>query len=252
MRIVYPTRSRTGSQFVMQLAGSIDSVYVKGRLAAVNGFRNNTRESEAEKGWFKEEFSKGKGIDYLEKKLIRRMKFEDPGSDDFIWQVAERYPDCRFVASHRSIEKVINSHYSIKSWGHDLADVVFQYSSCLHLYEKLHLHGRFFLIDVDSPESFSLNALCGFLEGSPTDQTNEIVESWTPTNTLGYQLEKEGNFANLNRKNSVDSLGVTKDAKKEILTHPMVPTLREKHFWINDADSRYDYLVAACNQYKGV
>ena len=86
MHIVYPTRSRTGSQFVMQLAGSIDSVYVKGRLAAVNGFRNNTRESEAEKGWFKEEFSKGKGIDHLEKKFIRRMKIEDPGSDGFILQ----------------------------------------------------------------------------------------------------------------------------------------------------------------------
>ena len=70
MRIVYPTRSRTGSQFVMQLAGSIDSAYVKGRFATINSYRNNTRESAAEKGWFKEEFSKGQGTDRLEKNLL--------------------------------------------------------------------------------------------------------------------------------------------------------------------------------------
>ena len=249
MRIVYPTRSRTGSQFVMQLAGSIDSAYVKGRFATINSYRNNTRESVAEKGCFKEEFSKGQGIDHLEKKLIRRMKFEDPGSDSFILQVAERYPDCRFIASHRAIEKVINSHYNIKSWGHSLADVVFQYSSCLHLYEKLHLCGRLFLIDVDSPESFSINALCSFLKGSPTDKTNEIVESWTPTNTLGYQLKNAKNLKNSYKRNFFNLLKVTKESNFKFLEHPMVKDLRKTHFWINDADRRYNYLVAASSQY---
>ena len=117
------------------------------------------------------------------------------------------------------------------------------------MYEKLYLYGRLFLIDVESPESFSLKALCRFLEGNSTDETNKIVKGWPPKNTLSYQLKKEHGPTILNRMKDFYSLKFKGTVKNEILGQSMVSDLRKPHFWINDADRRYNYLVAASSQY---
>ncbi|MGF6861694.1 hypothetical protein ABIE69_002267 [Rhodobacteraceae bacterium MBR-64] len=159
------------------------------------------------------------------------MKFEDAGKDDFVLEIASRYPECKFVASHRSIEKTINSHFNIQAWGHSIDDVLFQYSACLTIYEELFALRRFYLIDVDRPASFSLNAFTSFMGGSASEKTHAMVAGWMPVNDLAYQISKAGKGFNPNA----------------VKVHPALKNLRQRHFWIDDAESRYQALIKGCN-----
>lgn len=227
LKLVFPTRSRTGSQFVVSLARTMHTPLMKGRFGAINGYRTNTREPEDQKGRFREDYTGGRAFDNIERNGISYMKFEDAGQDEFILQLARRYPDCKFVASHRKIEKVIDSHFNIKKWGHSIDDVLFQFSACLSIYEELFAMGRFFLIDVDQPAGFSLDAFAAFMDGTPSDETRAMVEGWKPVNDLEYQISKGGK--------DFDPAAV--------VAHPALETLRRRHFWIDEADRRYQVLV---------
>jgi hypothetical protein len=132
----------------------------------------------------------------------------------------------RFCRLSQITAKTVNSHYNIKKWGHSIEDVLYQYSSCLSIYEELMEEGCLFLINVDDPSSFSPQSFCRFLNGSSCFKFEEAVKDWKPVNDLLYQKDKFGEKL----------LGSPED-------HPQCKSLSSLHFWIAEAESRYLKLV---------
>lgn len=225
MRYVFPTRSRTGSQFVLKLALSLKNINkTNDNYAGITGSRDNTNEEGNE---FKQRFLKGEGIKYLKDNNIEIMKYEDPAKDDFILDIAKEFPNCKFIASHRDLKSVINSHYNIKKWGHSINDVLYQFKYSLFLYEKLHAMNRLFLIDVDNPKDFNLDKFCNFMGLSYSDDTALQVFSWLPINDLKYQKEKHDGGYN----------------EEDIKEHPYLKILDRKYPWIKDIEKKYNKLL---------
>ena len=184
------------------------------------GFRRAEKD-----GDFQAMFADGQGLGYLAQNGIRALKYEDPGKDDFVLELLEAAPQAVFVASYRSIERVIESHHNITRWGHSEADVLHQFSACLTLYEKIADRGRLFLVDVDDRESFDLDASTRFLGvDAVPGKARDGVAGWQPVNDLQYQVEKTGTFHGR-------------------VTPPRLERLREIHDWIEGHEARYADLI---------
>lgn len=232
MRYVFPTRSRTGSQFVLKLAFSLQINKTNENYAGITGSRQNTNEDTNE---FHNYFIRNKGIDYIKKKKIEIMKFEDPGNGStFIYDIVRHFPNCLFIASHRKLEKVINSHYNIKKWGHSWEKVLEQFKLSLYLYEKLHSMNKLFLIDVDNPDIFSLDRFINFMGLQKTKESVILAKNWKPINDLKYQKDKHDGGYN----------------EEDIKKHPICKNIRESYPWINDFELRYQKIIDDIN--KGI
>lgn len=225
LQIVWPTRSRSGSQFAVKLTRSLFGSKIA-PVHLINGARRDTTEGEHTIGSFSEMFHNGSGIQYIRNNGVRALKYEDPGKDDFVVELMQEYPNAKAIASYRSIEKILISHFNIKRWGHSEADVLHQFSSCLPLYRTLFEAGRLYLLDVDSPQNFDLNAFASFLGVQPSSAAQAIVAEWQPTNTLEYQQEKHD--------------GGTHGRALP----PRIDRLREIHSWIDEVERGYR---AMCN-----
>lgn len=226
MKLVWPTRSRTGSQFVLNLTTAWVGYQTLVPQARINGHRVDAYRREEKTG----RFSVADGLKYLEDNNIQSMKYEDPGKDDFIRQVADRWPEAKFVASYRSLERVISSHYNIESWGHDEADVIYQFSASLELYEWLFKQNRLLMIDVTNPADFSVEKVEAFLGAAPSAAVKKTVAEWQPTNTLEYQKEKGG------------------DKNKDVVKPPRIERLFDIHPWAPAIEARYRAICAATSQ----
>ena len=158
------------------------------------------------------------------------MKYEDPGKDDFIRWTAERWPEAKYIASYRSLELVISSHYNIESWGHDEADVIYQFSASLELYEWLFKRNRLLMIDVTNATDFSVEKVEAFLGIAANDAVKKAVAEWQPTNTLEYQKEKGG------------------DKNKDVVKPPRIERLFDIHPWAPAIEARYQAICAATSQ----
>lgn len=224
LQIAWPTRSRTGSQFVLQLT----TAFRGGGLAPqsrISGARRESFRPAEKEGDFHSLFHQGLGVQYLQMNKIRSLKYEDPGKDDFILEL-HKGSHARFVASYRRIEKVIESHHNIKSWGHREDDVLYQFSACATLYEQLSSDGRLFLIDVDRPDRFNIGAFARFLGVANVPQKAlELVRGWLPINDLKYQVEKSG----------IEFTGRR--------SPPRLERLRSIHPWVDDTERRYEALL---------
>lgn len=227
LEVVWPTRSRTGSQFVLQLTFAVcGDIQPQSRIS---GARREGHKPQDKSGDFWDLFQHGEGYQYLAANRIRGLKFEDPGKDDFVAGLLELAPNARFVASYRPLESVIESHYNITKWGHPEADVLYQFSACLTLYERLAATGRLFILNVDQPHQFNLQAFANFLGHNPSDKAKALAEAWTPVNTLRYQVEKSGAQYQGRRR------------------APRLDRIREIHDWISDYEARYQALCEKSN-----
>jgi hypothetical protein len=188
----------------------------------ISGNRQEGYRPEEKTGEAQELFREGRGGEYLALNDIASLKYEDPGKDDFILSLLDAAPSARFVASHRPIERVIESHHNISTWGHDEADVLHQFSACLSLYEHLAESGRMFLINVDDKTMFDGDAFAHFLDKDAlSSRAQKLIDEWQPINDLKYQVERTGK----------EYLGRT--------AAPRIERLREIHTWINDHEERY-------------
>jgi hypothetical protein len=225
MKVVWPTRSRTGSQFVLNLTTRLYGAENLIPQARVNGARVDRYKEEEKEGLFKED-----GIGYLKRNNIVSLKYEDPGKDDFILEVADCWPEAKFVCSYRPLPLVIASHYNIKSWGHDEADVIYQFSASLALYEQLHQWGRLVMIDVSDNSHFSLEKVASFLGVKPTPSSRKIVSEWEPINTLHSQISRYGG------------------TEKDVSAPPRIERLFEIHPWAAALEERYRQICRETSQ----
>lgn len=219
-RLLWPTRSRSGSQFIVKLTRSLYGASL-GKVSLVNGARKDTAAKEDTIGDFAQMLKAGQGLAYVRDNGIAAMKYEDPGKDDFVIELMDAYPEARAVTSYRRIEDIISSHYNIRRWGHNEADILYQFSASLSVYRRLFERGQLFMVNVDSPGTFSLDQFAAFLGTTPTRAATDIVAQWEPTNTLEYQQEKHDG-------------GVR---QREI--PPRIRRLREIHPWVNDVEREY-------------
>ena len=229
LRLLWPTRSRSGSQFILKLTRSLYGSKL-GKVALINGARRDTTANEDTVGSFKEFMADGKGAEYIDANSIGALKYEDPGKDDFVLSIMDSYPEARAVASYRRIEDIIVSHYNINRWGHGEPDVLYQFSASLAMYQELFSRGQLYLVNVDSPETFSLKDLTRFLGVDETRAAREIVAGWEPSNTLAYQQEKHDG-------------GVHGKS-----TPPRIERLRKIHPWVDEVEQGY---LKICNRVPG-
>lgn len=228
-KLIWPTRSRTGSQFVVKLTRSLFGSML-GKVALINGARRDTTQDENTIGVFAEMLAQGRGTEYVQANGIAAMKYEDPGKDDFVLDLLEAYPEAKAVTSYRKIEDVIISHHSIRHWGHREADVIYQFSASLHLYRRLFERGRLYMVNVDDPAGFDLELFARFIGAPVTRSAREIVTGWEPVNTLSYQQEKHDGGQHGRH------------------LPPRIERLREIHPWIEGIEREY---LAMCNRVGG-
>lgn len=227
MIVCWPTRSRTGSSFVVNLTQSLYKWADISPQARINGFRQDNFRREEKTGEFRKMFMAGQGLDYMMKNNIMSCKYEDAGKDDFVFELAEAFPRLKFVASHRPLEMVLKSHFNIKSWGHEEADIIFNFSCGLYLYEKLWREGRLYLVDVTRRDRFKPELFLGFLGRTSTPEFEKIVKEWKPANTLEDQISRYTS------------------EEQEIVDPPRLDRLREIHDWIPAAEARYEKMCNA-------
>lgn len=191
MKICWPTRTRTGSTFIVNLTSSL---YKWGEIspqARLNSYRKDSFHPEEKKGDARKVFLSGQGIKYIRQNNIKALKYEDPGRDAFVLELMEVFPEIKFVTSYRPIEQVIKSHYSLKeAWGHTEGEVLYDLSTSLYLHKKLWQSGRLFIIDVTDPASFNSELLLLFLNKKSTKKYEQIIKEWKPYNTSLQQLLK--------------------------------------------------------------
>ena len=87
MKICWPTRTRTGSTFVINLTSSLYDWEEISSQARINSFRKDSFHPEVKKGDARKAFMSGQGIEYIRQNNIKAMKYEDPGRDGFILEL---------------------------------------------------------------------------------------------------------------------------------------------------------------------
>ena len=225
-KLIWPTRSRSGSQFVVKLTRSLFGSAI-GKVALVNGARRDTTANAETIGSFSEMMVRGEVARYITDNGVGAMKYEDPGKDDGVLQILDAFPEAKAVASYRRVEDIISSHFNIHKWGHGEADVLHQFSACLPLYRELFRAGRLYMVNVDDKQGFSLAEFSSFLGRDETSVAREVVAAWEPTNTLEYQQGKHDGGEHGRQ------------------APPRIERLREIHPWIGPLEQEY---LSMCNR----
>lgn len=226
LQLLWPTRSRSGSQFVLKLTRALYGSRL-GKVALINGARVDTTADASTRGLFKEYLRQGRGTDYVAENRIGGLKFEDPGKDDFVVDLMRASPNAKAVTSYRRIEDIITSHYNISKWGHGEADVLYQFSASIGMYRELFERGQLYMVNIQSPGTFSLDDLTSFLGVKKTSSAEKVVAEWAPFNTLEYQQEKHDGGAHGRAK------------------PPRIERLREIHPWVKSVEQQY---LDICNR----
>jgi hypothetical protein len=231
LEFVWATRSRSGSQFLVKLTESLLGSRLQPQ-SRITGARRESLNVERDPS-FHDLLSEQKELEYFSAYDIRSLKLEDPGLDDLAGRISEAYPDSKWMASHRRLEDIIISHFNIKKWGHNEQYVLKSFRTSLALYERLAAQGRLFVLDVDKPNLFRLEAFASFLGCQPTEKAAAMIREWQPVNDLAYQKQKYG-------ERFTDG--------KEI--PPGIDNLRDRCPWIEEFEPRYEQLVIASSQFR--
>lgn len=227
MKIVWPTRSRTGSQFVLNLTTALVGGSNLQNQSRINGSRKETYHAEKKKGVF----TVANGLRYINDNDIQSMKYEDPGKDDFVLEVLKAHPEAKFVCSYRSLERVISSHFNIKKWGHHESDVIYQFSASLALYKDIFNAGRLLMVDITNPNDFDHNKFADALGVTPKSAFLDLVAGWKPVNDLKYQVEKTETYS-----------------EDLVQPPPRIDRLRNIHPWVIDLEQEYLNLCRETTQ----
>ena len=221
MKYVWGTRSRSGSQFLLELTLKLlgSRAWPQARIA---GSRRDGLDPSRVPS-FIDLFAQGEGIEYFRVHDIQAVKLEDPCNDDFGDELADAFPNAKWMTSHRSIEAIVTSHFNIKKWGHGEEYVLGSFRRSIDLFERLAEQGRLFVVNVDAPEAFDLQRLSTYLDVPITSTAREIAGNWRPVNDLRYQKAKwDEAFHGMAER------------------PPGLDDLRQRHPWIDEVEARYE------------
>jgi len=227
MKLVFATRTRSGSQFLMRIATAITGGLPQ-PLSVISPGRNETFIKENAQA-LKNLRRDGKLLEYFDQCSIQSVNVEDPAIDFLGFSLASRYPEARWLTAFRRLDDIITSHHNIRSWGKPEEGVLHSFVTAIELFEHLARQGRLFVVNVDAPGEFSLERMCAFLGCEPTPEARRFAGNWPRINTLEYQRKKFGEEA----------------TEREI--PPQLSTLRERHPWIERIEARYTELWKNCS-----
>lgn len=227
MFLVWGTRTRAGSQFLIKMTEALAGQFLEPRSTITAG-RVETSAPER-KELFRKYFERGDGWRYFEEFSIRALQIEDPGIDYFAHSISKKYRDARWLTTLRRLEDTITSHYNIKSWGLSEAHVLRSFLGGIELFEELADQERLFIINVDAPERFDVSKMAAFLGCEVSEKAAQLASGWPRINDLNYQKTKHN------------------EETKEKEVPPDLHTLRERHPWIDQVEERYLRLWERCS-----
>lgn len=185
------TRPRTGSQFLFNLVKAAvgdDNVYPTSSLTP--GRREKALD--LPELAFKEFCKTHPPAEYFEAHGVKSLKIEEPEVDDLAYQLAEAYPDSKFLTSFRPFELVAQSHHKI-SWGNSPETLVEKYDRHLGFMSEFIKTKPVFFVDVNDKNRFDLARFCNFMDISPDDFAQpQFIDNWPVINNAAYRVQHDG------------------------------------------------------------
>lgn len=229
MRVIWGTRARGGSQFLLTL-----TVALLGRETQPQSRINAARREHLaidRSPTLEECVEQGRLAGYFREHDIAAVKLEEPGMDRWGKKLAAAFPDTPWLGNHRPIEKIIRSHHNLK-WGFSERKVLTRARKTLRFYEDMARQGRLFVLHIDRPQAFDLPAFAAFLRTDITAEARRIVSEWRPVNDLAHIRAAAG------------------DPLEQVVEPPDLDTLRQRYAWVADLEARFESLCQ-CPPGKG-
>ncbi len=221
MRVIWGTRMRGGSQFLLTLTVALlgRETQPQSRIDAARRDHLATGRSPS----LQECIGRSRPIDYFRAHDIAAVKLEEPGMDPWGKWFAAAFPDTPWLGNHRPIEKIIRSHHNLR-WGSCENRLLRRARKTLKFYENMAAQRRLFMLNIDKPQSFDLPAFAAFLRADITAEARRIVDAWPPINDLAHIRAAAGN------------------PLEEVIEPPDLETLRQRHPWVDDMEARFESL----------
>ncbi|MEO7026720.1 MAG: hypothetical protein ABI056_04115 [Caulobacteraceae bacterium] len=226
MRLIWGTRTRGGSQFLLKL-----TVAMLGRRTQPQSRINAARHEQlmpVRSPTLEDYVARGRPLDYFRDHNISALKLEEPGADDWGRKIADAFPEAPWLGNRRSIEKIYRSHHNL-SWGFSEEKLLKRARRTLVFYEALAAQGRLFVLDVEGPDQFDLQKFSHFLKVGITAEARKIVEDWAPVNDLANIRAAAGK------------------PLERVFEPPALDTLHRRYPWVPDMEARYNALCQNLN-----
>lgn len=187
--VIWGTRSRGGSQFLVKLTTAALGQRLEPQ-SRLSGARKEGLKIYRDPSW--DDFvEKGQPWDYFRHHGIKSLKVEEPAAGGFGDDLAREFARAKWLANYRRIEDIVVSHHNLR-WGFPQGKLVKLMEQNLVFYERLFGMGRLFVVDIDDPSSFNLDAFCDFLDAEPSDELKAMASSWSKVNDLASLRASSG------------------------------------------------------------
>lgn len=224
MKLVFATMPRSGSEFLVRLTGLLMDVDTSREVVSMTPGRFIDSDGAKLKDFILKR-EEGCPLDYFREAAPDYLKLESPGHDLLAYQLSCHYPESKWLGSLRSLEKIITSHFNLKTWGWSEDKILAAYLADLMFYEYIASSNRLFLININAPQDFNQQKMMDFFGiGEPGPRFGEFIREWRVVNPLVRQQKKAGEPV----------------ARKE--TPPTLVSLRDRHPWIKSVEQRYEAL----------
>jgi hypothetical protein len=125
---------------------------------------------------------------YVEALDIRSLKIEEPADDSLMMDIAARYPECRFLASHRPFADIVLSHSRLV-WGRGPTELVRRYGEYMDAIAPLYQAGRLFVVDITDRTGFNAQRFLDFLDCRTNERFAWFMDTWPVVNSHEHRAE---------------------------------------------------------------
>ena len=224
MRLIWGTRTRGGSQFLLKLTTAL-----LGRETQPQS-RVNAARKEAVAGDRRPDLddyvARHQPMDYFRDHGFATVKLEEPGMDTWGRRLAAAFPEAPWLGNYRPIAKIIRSHYNL-SWGFPEHKLLTRSRATMLFYEELAAKGRLFVMNIDRPDQFDLGAFAVFVGAEVTGEARQMVRDWPPVNDLADIRANAGT------------------PLETIAEPPDLDSLLERYPWVEEMETRFLALCGA-------
>jgi hypothetical protein len=186
VEVCWVTRPRSGSEFLVRLTRAAFNDELQ-RLSSLTPARKEKIKENLEHRAH-ELLLRKEMLAYVEALDIRSLKIEEPADDSLMMDIAARYPDCRFLTSHRPFADIVMSHSRLV-WGRGPTELVRRYGEFMDAIAPLHEAGRLFVVDITDRAGFEAQAFLDFLNCSTNERFAWFLDTWPVVNSHEHRAE---------------------------------------------------------------
>ncbi len=226
-RVIWACGTRTGGGFLITMTRAL--IQDDLRPTAGISIGRLDREDPDRTPDLKSFFAKGKPWEYIERFGLVSLKIEEPGVDDLLPTLADRYRGAKVLMTIRRIEETITSHFNIKQWGAPESSILEWYRRGIDHFESLAERGQLFVLNIDEPGAFDIAHMAAYLGCEVSARAMNMAENWPILNDLNHQKQKAGEHFKSREK------------------PPEIDTLHERNPWLARVEQRYRDLWRLCS-----